>query len=410
MKKTEKTILIILVCLAVIFSVSAAVLYINDFHIEMLLSGESDITLEYGQQYTETGASAHLKGKYIYKNGKPLTVETQGTVDTTKIGEYTVKYTSKTRFKNAQVSRTVKVVDTVAPIITLSGNETISLVRGSEYKESGFLAEDNYDGVLTDNVTIDGTVDTSTSGEYVLTYEVKDSSGNVASAKRTVKVYTPASKPSSPSMPTAYPGEKTVYLTFDDGPGGYTSKLLDVLAKYNVKATFFVIKTGASDLLTRMANEGHAVGIHTATHNYKSIYSSEEAFFSEVEIMQDIIQEKTGSRSKLIRFPGGSSNLVSRFNPGIMTRLAAALTEKGYRYFDWNVDSMDAGGATTTQQVANNVINGISKRGVSVVLQHDIKGFSVNAVEQIIKWGLANGYTFKALDTTSPACQHGIQN
>ena len=120
--------------------------------------------------------------------------------------------------------------------------------------------------------------------------------------------------------------------------------------------------------------------------------------------------KETGVTTMLTRFPGGSSNLVSAFNPGIMSRLANALTEKGFRYFDWNVTSGDAGETTSTTQVVKNVINGMASHSVSVVLQHDIKNFSVDAVEQIIQWGQANGYTFKACDMTSPTCHHGINN
>ena len=95
-----------------------------------------------------------------------------------------------------------------------------------------------------------------------------------------------------------------------------------------------------------------------------------------------------------------------------MTSLTQSLPTKGFTYFDWNIDSKDAGGATTTSQVAQNVINGISnsKRKSLVILQHDIKGYSVDAVEQIIQWGLANGCTFKALTESSPTCHHNVNN
>ena len=126
--------------------------------------------------------------------------------------------------------------------------------------------------------------------------------------------------------------------------------------------------------------------------------------------MQDLIYDKTGIRTTLCRFPGGSSNLVSRFNPGIMTRLSKELTDRGFQYFDWNVSSGDAGETTSTSKVAQYVKSGMARNGVSIVLQHDIKGYSVNAVEEIIQWGLANGYTFKALDATSPTAHHGINN
>ena len=159
-----------------------------------------------------------------------------------------------------------------------------------------------------------------------------------------------------------------------------------------------------------MAAEGHAVGIHTASHNYKKIYASEEAFFADQQIVQDIIIAQTGKPTKLMRFPGGSSNTISRFNPGIMSRLAAAVTEKGMRYFDWNADSNDAGGASTSSEVASNIKNGILSNRYANVLQHDIKGFSVNAVEEVIQWALNKGYSFAALDETSPTCHHGINN
>jgi len=112
-----------------------------------------------------------------------------------------------------------------------------------------------------------------------------------------------------------------------------------------------------------------------------------------------------------MRFPGGSSNTISNFNPGIMSRLAVAVTDRGMRYFDWYVSSGDAGETTSTAQVVSNIKNGILYSGkYANVLQHDIKNFSVNAVEEILQWGLAKGYTFAALDETSPTCHHGINN
>ena len=260
-------------------------------------------------------------------------------------------------------------------------------------------------------------MDTKKPGEYKLIYKVKDSSGNATDAERTVtvkekpKVTYSGSKPGIVDSNTVVPGNKTIYLTFDDGPGPYTARLLDVLKKYNVKATFFVTdKPNYNHLISRMAAEGHAVGIHTASHNYRKIYASEEAFFADQQIIQDIIIEQTGKPTYLMRFPGGSSNTVSSFNKGIMTRLTKAVTEKGFRYFDWNADSNDAGGATTTAQVVRNMKNSISACKVANVLQHDIKKFSVDAVEEVIQWALANGYTFKACDMTSPTCHHGINN
>jgi peptidoglycan/xylan/chitin deacetylase (PgdA/CDA1 family) len=202
-----------------------------------------------------------------------------------------------------------------------------------------------------------------------------------------------------------------IYLTFDDGPSEFTPQLLKVLEKYNVKATFFVVGTMSLEYLDEIAAGGHTIGIHSDTHDYESIYSSDEAFLKDMQTLREKIHDRTGIYTNILRFPGGSSNTISkRLCKGIMTRLTQTLTAQGYRIFDWNVDSKDAGGATTTEEVVENVINGIKKRPVSVVLQHDIRKFSVDAVEQIIIWGLDNGYTFLPLDETSPICQHTLAN
>ena len=112
----------------------------------------------------------------------------------------------------------------------------------------------------------------------------------------------------------------------------------------------------------------------------------------------------------LMRFPGGSSNTISSFNPGIMTRLTKAVEEKGFRYFDWNVDSNDAGGARTASKVYSNVVSGIGDKKAAVVLMHDIKSYTIDAIEKIIVWGLDNGYTFLPLTADSPTCHHGVNN
>ena len=132
--------------------------------------------------------------------------------------------------------------------------------------------------------------------------------------------------------------------------------------------------------------------------------------FDDFNTAEDMIYRQTGEYTNLFRFPGGSSNTVSSFNPGIMSRLAYTMTNMGYQYFDWHVDSNDAGGTNTIAGVLSNVTSGCDGRKTSVVLQHDVKDYSVAAVEQIIIWGLRNGYTFRALDLTSPTAHHTIAN
>ena len=113
-------------------------------------------------------------------------------------------------------------------------------------------------------------------------------------------------------------------------------------------------------MIAKEAAAGHTVAIHSASHNYQQIYSSVGAYFDDLNEMSDIIYSQTGSRPTLVRFPGGSSNSVSKkYCKGIMTELAKDVTDQGYKYYDWNVSSGDAGGTTSTSEVYQNVINGI---------------------------------------------------
>lgn len=316
-----------------------------------------------------------------------------------------VYYTVTDRAGNtAEAVRTINYKDVTPPEITLQGEPEITITAGTAFRDPGATATDNSDGDLTEKLSVEGSVDVYRAGDYTLTYTATDSFGNTASVTRAVHVK------AIRQPDTVSPGSKTVYLTFDDGPSRYTAELLDVLAKYNVKATFFIVNTSYTDTITRELREGHSVGIHSATHSYETIYASEEAYFADLQKVQDVITALSGKPTTLVRFPGGSSNTVSRFNPGIMTRLTQALTDTGYQYFDWNVSSGDAGETTSTDKVFENVISGIQSHNVSIVLQHDIKGFSVAAVERIIVWGLANGYTFLPLDATSPTAHHRINN
>ena len=160
-----------------------------------------------------------------------------------------------------------------------------------------------------------------------------------------------------------------------------------------------------------MIDEGHTVAIHGYSHDYAAIYKSDEAFMQNIYRLRDRLRSDFGYEAAIIRFPGGSSNTVSAHSyVGLMSLLTRAVQDAGFQYFDWNVDSNDAGGAKKAQTVFNNVTAGVSQNRVSVVLQHDIHDFSVDAVEDIIVWGLNNGYSFERLTETSPGVHHGVQN
>ena len=292
------------------------------------------------------------------------------------------------------------------PEIRLSGGEELEVDAAFTFTDPGFTCTDSRGNDLGAYVRREGEVIPYASGEYVLRYSIENALGERVEATRRVTVR-PLRNPE-----VVDPEGKVIYLSFDDGPGPWTDRLLDVLARYNVKATFFVtgLDPDYADCIGRAYREGHSIGVHSASHSYRRIYASEEAFFEDFNAMQELIREQTGQESRIFRFPGGSSNTVSRFNRGIMTRLARAMTDLGYVYFDWNVDADDAGKASSTEEVLQNILAGCAEREVSVVLQHDVKDFSVAAVERVIIWGLTNGYSFAPLDVTSPETHHKIAN
>ena len=145
-------------------------------------------------------------------------------------------------------------------------------------------------------------------------------------------------------------------------------------------------------------------------HHCSGSFSQSQICADDFRQTEEMIYQQTGSYTRLFRFPGGSSNTVSSFNPGIMSRLRQIMLDMGYQYFDWDVSSGDAGETTKTTAVVDNIIGGCAGRRNTIVLQHDIKDFSVAAVEKVLSWGARNGYTFLPLEVNSPAAHHGIAN
>ena len=404
----RKSVLIGVIVAFVVFLIAVAVYVIGfDYKIEIEGAPSDGFKVEYGETFELPKIKAFGKG-YLFNSKKhKAECEVENNVDTSKLGKYEVKISASYKKKTLKKTIEVVVADTKAPAITLAGDSEMTVEAGTEFSDPGYTAEDNYDGDVTGKVSVDGDVDTKKCGDYTIKYTVSDSAGNEATVERNVMVYDPQS--ASEMTPT----DKVVYLTFDDGPGKYTQQLLDVLDKYGVKATFFVTNEDPDyqDMIAKEAEAGHTVAIHSASHDYPKIYQSTDAYMADLYEMNDIIKAQTGKSASIIRFPGGASNTVSAdYCKGIMTQLVSLVEASGFQYCDWNVSSGDAGETKYTDDVYNNVISGIQKHKVSVVLQHDIKKFSVDAVERIIQWGQANGYTFLPLTPTTKMVHHKVNN
>lgn len=179
-----------------------------------------------------------------------------------------------------------------------------------------------------------------------------------------------------------------VYLTFDDGPSVYTQDILDILEAYDVKATFFVVgKTGErnEEMLRRIVDAGHSLGMHSYSHRYEDIYKSVDAFAADTQEIRTHILQITGVDCKLYRFPGGSSNRVTDVN---IREFGEYLRAEGITYFDWNISSGDAGRVSpTAEEIVQRCTQGITDRKVSVILMHDTqdKISTLEALPQVIE-------------------------
>lgn len=440
------------------------------FYPKIILNGDKKVKIQYGEKYIEQGYNVKsLKGGYK--------VSIKSNVDENKIGEYDILYETKFLFFRVKKVRKVIVIDNVAPVLTLIGSKTAQICPNGVYKEEGYTSIDNYDGDitssvevktnddsitytskdssnnistknrnlvkadniapvitlndnaiqyvykgdnyqekgatatdncdgdLTSNIKISGSVDSYSVGSYEITYEVSDSSSNTAKATRYVKVINRSD----------YSGS-TIYLTFDDGPSAnITPKILDILKEENVKATFFVIN--ASDdlnyIIKRAYDEGHTIALHSYTHNYAKIYSSDDAYFNDLYAIRQKVKNIIGVEPNIIRFPGGTSNTVSRrYNSHIMSRLSKEVMNRGFIYFDWNISSGDASSNPTRTTVYNNVVAGLSTRKTNVVLMHDsaAKTYTLEALRDIIRYGKSKGYKFDKITESTPQIKHNPQN
>ena len=314
------------------------------------------------------------------------------------ICRYTVKDSSG---NSASAEVKIIYIDTSKPKISLKGNSTVYMMINTAYKEFGYTVTDNFDNDISSSVVISSNVDMKKKGTYSVTYTAKDEAGNTSSVTRNVVVY---GGDYDGEYDSVKPNEKVIYLTFDDGPSIYTERLLDALEEYNVKATFFVTNQSPKyqHLITRIHNDGHTVALHTLTHKW-DIYSSLEAYLKDFNAMNAIIEQRTGNQTRFFRFPGGTNNNQGNgYKQGIMVELSKYMLEAGYSYFDWNVSSGDTY-LTDPSDIVNNLIKQVSERKRSVVLAHDIKKATIEAMPAFIEYALKNGYTFKSIDdTTTP--------
>ena len=216
-----------------------------------------------------------------------------------------------------------------------------------------------------------------------------------------------AGTPAAPTLP-----EKWVCLTFDDGPSKTTPEVLAALDAAGVHGTFFVVATDYNEkylpLLTEAAATGHQIALHSASHEYSDIYRSSEAYWADIALLKERIAPYVDAESvRYLRFPGGSTNTVSRRygGKGLMKQLKAEVEQKGWQWVDWNVCAEDAvGGHPSADTIYRNVVRETGEQTHCIVLMHDSSTTrtTAEALPDIIRWYADNGYTFLTVAEALP--------
>ena len=206
--------------------------------------------------------------------------------------------------------------------------------------------------------------------------------------------------------------EKWVCLTFDDGPSKTTPDVLAALNTAGVHGTFFVVATGYNEkylpLLTEAAAAGHQIALHSASHEYSDIYQSSDAYWEDIALLKERIAPYVDAESiRYLRFPGGSTNTVSRRygGKGLMKQLKAEVEQKGWQWVDWNVCAEDAvGGHPSADTIYRNVVRETGEQTHCIVLMHDsaTTRTTAEALPDIIRWYTDNGYAFLTVAEALP--------
>ena len=294
---------------------------------------------------------------------------------------------------------------------TINSSQTIASTSQQEVQNQAQIAKSETN--TTPTTINNNTSTTNTTETQSKTTETKPNENKTTENKtQTNKI----SENKTTESKTTTTNEKSIaYLTFDDGPSSITHSVLDILKKYNVKATFFVINSGNYNKATlqREVNEGHTIGLHAYDHNYAIAYKDDNSYLDGIDKLRAKVKADTGFDSHYIRFPGGSSNTISkRYSKGIMSRITKTAKQRGYKYYDWNVDDDDAGRARTADDCYNNVIKELRPNRSNIVLMHD---FGTNkkileALPRIIEYCQKNGYKMLPIDDNTPEIHHGISN
>ncbi|MCL6611032.1 MAG: polysaccharide deacetylase [Peptococcaceae bacterium] len=255
--------------------------------------------------------------------------------------------------------------------------------------------------------------------------EIKPHQGERSGSPQTLKQHTPQHQLGIPAAQAGTPPQvkKIAYLTFDDGPNSdYTEKILDILRRKKVKASFMVVGKNVElnpAVLQRTLADGHAVINHTYSHDYNTIYRSPEAFLADLDRSNKIIMQFTGRPVMFFRAPGGPDKLGPEF--------ISKLRSRGYISVGWNISAVDSDPrGVSARQVYDNIVSGLERverlKLSPIILMHDgtqlatttakpgsplaayiqNREATLEALPAIIDHFRSKGYTFAVVDEHTP--------
>lgn len=276
------------------------------------------------------------------------------------------------------------------PVIEFSDGSALDVIytyQDEELTMPRVFAIDGNDNELTEWIQTEGTYDIHTPGVYPIRYFLKNYLGEVVEARRTV-VVEKLQNPDFIENPN-----KVIRLTFEGGPYASTSDILTILDKYNVKATFFVSCWNAQylSLIQNEKKAGHAVGIYSYGSDLKEGYGDCDYFRRLTEYSQRTIESYTGSRATIMRFPGGSEEGINA-TEAIMSILRKEVGNWGLKYYDWTIDPSND--INNSAGVYQSIVDSVSAGSSNIIRLHDSSASTLGALENVIVWGLKNGYTF----------------
>lgn len=445
----NRTILISVIVMLIIIMISITY---NTFP-RLQLNGKKNMVISYRDKYQEPGVIIkNANDNYLSK------IIIDSNIDDDTIGNYYVDYSLKMGIRQLHVRRNIKVIDEIAPVIKLKGDQIIEISINEEYKEPGYKATDEYDGNLTDRVEVIGVVDNKNYGEYAIKYKVTDNSNNTVEVNRIVKVIDEiAPKIECNAEYSAFKigseniigckaidnfdgditekikisgdydtnkkgiytveysaeddaGNKTkinhniiiyeeienpvAYITFNEETNELAEQVLQLLKENSIKATFFVSQQDNDNY--QYLNKIIEEGHELGIYGYynNQQYKDLSTFKEYFEAMQQLIYNKTGENTKIYRFNGGSNSKY--LNNNEFKKIKKYLDERGLTYYDWNIDAeYTTSLAITSKEIEENIINQLfQNKEKEIIISFKVKQDTIDVLHETIKILKEMNYSF----------------